>query len=82
MLVSGSVVREGTVLVGAELKTPSEVTETGIRLRRPLVSPIHVYTLVTTTCLLRLLKNGDIQNSICTSVTLSTLSAESYLRYK
>ena len=42
-LVSGTVLREGPVLVRAEGKTTSEVTETGIRLRRPLVSPIHVY---------------------------------------
>jgi hypothetical protein len=32
MLVSGAVLREGTVLVRGELNTASEVTETGIRL--------------------------------------------------
>jgi hypothetical protein len=45
MLVSGAVLRKETVLVRAELKNPSEVTETVFRLRRPLVSPLHMHNL-------------------------------------
>lgn len=61
MLVSGAVLRNETVLVRAELKNPSEVTETVFCLPRRPVSPIHVYNLGTTTCFPHPLKNGDIQ---------------------